>query len=135
MGAQRLRARDLPVPHAGRDRSRSGSPGGRAAPGEVAGATVVRTLRRPPARTARNAPAVIGPLDSALRVRVSGLPPRTSMSVWSRIDGRYVRLGTARSTATGTTVLPAFRSDDPGAHLLRLNPKGARPLYLKVVLR
>jgi hypothetical protein len=57
------------------------------------------------------------------------------MGVWSRIDGRYVRLGTTRSTAAGAAVLPTFRSDDRGTYVLRLSPKGTRPLYLRVVLR
>jgi hypothetical protein len=97
--------------------------------------TVVRTLARPPARTAKAAPAVRVTVDVPTRVRVTGLPRSTKATAQARVDGRYVRVGTVRTTTTGRALLPAFTPTEPGTYLVRLTPTGTRPLYLKVVAR
>ena len=97
--------------------------------------TVVRTLARPPTRTAKGAPAVRATVDVPVRVRVAGLPRSTRATVQARVDGRYVRVGTVRTTATGRALLPAFTPPETGAYLVRVTPTGKRPLYLKVVAR
>ena len=68
-------------------------------------------------------------------MRVAGLPRSTRTTVQARVDGRYVRVGTVRTTTTGRALLPAFAPPEAGSYLVRLTPAGKRPLYLRVVAR
>lgn len=97
--------------------------------------TVVRTLARPPARTAKGAPAVRATVDVPVRVRVTGLPRSTKATVQARVDGRYVRVGTVRTSTTGRALLPAFTPPEAGSYVVRLTPTGRPPLYLRIVAR
>ena len=110
----------------------SAEPAPTTAPEQVA---VIRTLSRPPVVTVRKAPAVIAQADVPLRIRVSGLPRSTATTVRARVDGRYVLVGTVRSTKTGRALLPAFAPPEAGTYLVRLTPAGKRPLYLRIVAR
>lgn len=102
---------------------------------QTAQQVVVRAPARAPSRAVRTAPTVVSQADVTLRVRVAGLPRTTPTSVRVRVDGRYVPLGTVRTSTAGRALLPAFTPPDPGTYLMRLTPSGSRPLYVKVVAR
>ena len=80
-------------------------------------------------------PAVRATVDVPVRVRVTGLPRSTKATVQARVDGRYVRVGTVRTSTTGRALLPAFTPPEAGSYVVRLTPTGRPPLYLRIVAR
>jgi len=110
------------------------APGIEAVTGEVIAVTVPVRSTKPAGKTAKGAPRVSGSTGDIIRVSINGLAPSSDVVVAIRINGRWMRLGTASTGVKGRTTLPAFETTVPGDYLMRIRGKGAGTRYVLVTV-
>ncbi len=108
------------------------APGFSAITGDIIAVTVPIRSSAPASTKARNAPKVAAKTGEIIRVSVNGLAASSEVSVAIRINGRWVRLGTANTGVKGRTTLPAFQTSVPGDYLMRIRGNGAEEHYVIV---
>jgi hypothetical protein len=108
------------------------APGVEAITGEIIAVTVPIRANAPAGTTAGDAPRVAAKTGEIIRVSIDGLAASSEVSVAIRINGRWVRLGTANTGVKGRTTLPAFETTVPGDYLIRIKGKGTGTRFVMV---
>lgn len=83
-------------------------------------------------RNPRDAPVVAVQRDTIVRLSTRGLPPRTIVTTFIAIDGKWKRLGASQVGKRGRTTLPAFIPTQSGGFLLRTSSSESEYLFSKV---
>lgn len=108
------------------------APGISAITGDVIAVTVPIRSSAPASTKATNAPRVAAKTGEIIRVTIDGLEASSEVSVAIRINGRWVRLGTANTGVKGRTTLPAFETTVPSAYLMRIKGNGTGTRFVMV---
>ena len=108
------------------------APGFSAITGDVIAVTVPIRSSAPASTKPKNAPKVVAKTGEIIRVSIDGLTPTSDVVVAIRINGRWMRLGTASTGVKGRTTLPAFQTSVPGDYLMRIRGNGAEEHYVTV---
>lgn len=108
------------------------APGFSAITGDVIAVTVPIRSSAPASTKARNAPKVAAKTGEIIRVSIDGLEASSEFSVAIRINGRWVRLGTANTGVKGRTTLPAFETTVPSAYLMWIKGNGTGTRFVMV---
>lgn len=110
------------------------APGIAAITGDVIAVTPPVRTDAPAGTTRKDAPKVSATTGEVIRVSIDGLAESSDVVVAIRINGRWVRLGTASTGVKGRTTLPAFETTIPGDYLMRIKGKGTGTRYLWVTV-
>jgi hypothetical protein len=123
---------ETPTAPAFQENVRPLAPGFSAITGDVIAVTVPIRSSAPASTRARNAPKVAAKTGEIIRVSIDGLEALSELSVAIRINGRWVRLGTANTGVNGRTTLPAFETTVPSIYLMRIKGNGTGTRFVMV---